>query len=135
MSNKLGLIREALGEASTLFMTQDSRGTDIIMPTEELEQVAERLALRLDAYHTDAVMKLIGPIHPIGCSATDNNRLENLKALTNLAEELIAEVYEVMAYNHAHYENSRLIAADHCQKFFKRIGDYEPLPSQTQEGS
>jgi len=34
----------AFGEVSALFMSQEVKGTEIIMPTEELERIAETLA-------------------------------------------------------------------------------------------
>ena len=40
-------IREALGEASFLFMSQEVKGTQIIMPTEELERIAQKLSVEL----------------------------------------------------------------------------------------
>jgi len=33
------IIGEALGEASALFMSQECKGTEIIMPTEELSRI------------------------------------------------------------------------------------------------
>lgn len=33
----------ALGYASSLFMTQECKGTEIVMPTEELEDIAKKL--------------------------------------------------------------------------------------------
>ena len=50
----------------------------------------------------EIVKKLVGPIHPIGESNTDNDRFENLKVMTELIDQLLANVDDV-AYN---YENS-----------------------------
>jgi hypothetical protein len=36
-------IFEALGKASALFMSQDVKGTEIVMPTEELEKIGNEL--------------------------------------------------------------------------------------------
>ena len=41
------IIREALGEASVLFMSQKCKGTEIIMPTKELERIADETVERL----------------------------------------------------------------------------------------
>jgi len=38
----LQIVSEALGEASVLFMSQNCKGTKIIVPTEELSRIAER---------------------------------------------------------------------------------------------
>jgi len=35
------IIQEALGETSALFMSQEVKGTEIVMPTKELEKIAE----------------------------------------------------------------------------------------------
>ena len=39
---QLEIIEQALGEASVLFMDQECKGTEIVMPTEELREIAER---------------------------------------------------------------------------------------------
>jgi hypothetical protein len=36
------IINEALGEASALFMSQECKGTEIIMPTKKLNDIAIR---------------------------------------------------------------------------------------------
>lgn len=43
------IILEALGEASALFMSQDSRGVDMIMPSEELIRIAEEATKKIQA--------------------------------------------------------------------------------------
>ena len=40
----------------------------------------------------DVVTKLIGPVQPVGETYADHARLENMKALTELTERLIAEI-------------------------------------------
>jgi len=42
------LICEALGEASVLFMSQDCKGINIVMPSEELLAIAKRTAERYE---------------------------------------------------------------------------------------
>lgn len=37
------LILEAFGEVSALFMSQEVKGTEIVMPTEEFIEIAKRL--------------------------------------------------------------------------------------------
>ena len=36
-------VSQALGEASALFMSQECKGTEIVMPTEELLRIANKL--------------------------------------------------------------------------------------------
>jgi len=36
------IIGEAFGEVSALFMSQDVKGTEIVMPTEEMDDILER---------------------------------------------------------------------------------------------
>jgi len=43
----IGIISEALGEASALFMSQNCKGTEIVMPTEELTRIATETAERI----------------------------------------------------------------------------------------
>ena len=43
MDKKLNKIREAFGKVSALFMSKEGKAGDIIMPTEELEQIAQQL--------------------------------------------------------------------------------------------
>jgi hypothetical protein len=40
----------------------------------------------------EIVMKLIGPVQPAGDSRLDESRLANMKTLTSLVEELLAEI-------------------------------------------
>ena len=41
------IISEALGEASVLFMSQECKGTEIVMPTEELSRIADETNRRI----------------------------------------------------------------------------------------
>ena len=41
------IIREALGETSAIFMAQKIKGTEIVMPTKELTEIAERTNERI----------------------------------------------------------------------------------------
>ena len=42
------IIGEALGEASILFMSQEVKGTEIVMPTRKLVEIGERAVLRIE---------------------------------------------------------------------------------------
>jgi hypothetical protein len=46
----------------------------------------------------DIVKKLIGNISPIGETNTDNERFDNLKAMCELANDLITEIDNVSYY-------------------------------------
>lgn len=53
----------------------------------------------------DVVRKLVGPINPIGESHTDAERLENLKAMTKLLEDLLGDVYRAqVSYSFVSHE-------------------------------
>ena len=57
----------------------------------------------------DVVLKLIGPVNPIGESNTDDRRFENLKALCELTDHLVSIIDEVSYRNkdRAEYSMSR----------------------------
>ena len=42
------IITQALGEASMLFMSQEKKGTEIVMPTEELSKIVDKTAEPID---------------------------------------------------------------------------------------
>jgi len=42
------IITEALGESSALFMSQKARGTEIVMPSEELRRIADEAVERIE---------------------------------------------------------------------------------------
>ena len=47
----------ALGEASALFMSQECKGTEIVMPTTELENIARNTANQLEMVQAFQVLK------------------------------------------------------------------------------
>lgn len=65
----------------------------------------------------EIVMKLIGPVDPVGCTRTDETRLENLKKLTQLTEALVEKIERIAYDNKGSYQASLWAAADHCNKF------------------
>lgn len=65
----------------------------------------------------EIVMKLVGRINPIGETITDESRLEALKDLCYLVNDLVAEINSVVICNRHSYESSRKIAADYAYKF------------------
>jgi hypothetical protein len=44
----LSLILEALGETSVLFMSQDIKGTEMVMPIEELAEIGYNLHMKIN---------------------------------------------------------------------------------------
>lgn len=58
--------------------------------------------------HYEIVRKLIGPIEPIGETQTDNERYENLIAMGELAERLIADIrYVAVSFQNNHQASMR----------------------------
>ena len=64
----------------------------------------------------DIVMKLMGPIDPIGETREDDIRFENLKSLCGLIDSLAAEVGQVCRNKNAH-EYSRNRAGTYSDRF------------------
>jgi len=73
--------------------------------------------------HKEIVMRLVGPIDPIGETNTDNARFENLKVLCELVDDLVSAI-DGVAYKHKDsYEYSRKRAADYASNFMtKNLG-------------
>ena len=65
----------------------------------------------------DIVMKLIGPIEPIGDSSVDPKRLENLKELCKLTELLVARIDRVSCENRDREEWSMKEAGKYADDF------------------
>lgn len=61
----------------------------------------------------EIVQKLIGPIYPVGKSEVDAERLENLKKMCELVDDLITEIDSV-AYHNRH---SREASVKACAEF------------------
>lgn len=59
----------------------------------------------------DIVYKLCGPIEPVGETNTDDERLENLRQIIILAENLISDIYEVSRFS------------DRCEYSMKQAGE------------
>jgi len=72
----------------------------------------------IDAY--DVVKKLIGEIDPVGETNTDNDRLENLEAMTDLVNKLVMDIDSV-AENKGHHAFSVKRAGEHADKFLSDV--------------
>jgi len=70
----------------------------------------------------DVVMKLIGPVEPVGETNTDNARFEHLNELCGLVEDLVSEINRVCP-NKDSYEYSVKRAGEYAYNFlYKRLG-------------
>jgi len=66
--------------------------------------------------HKEIVLKLIGEIEPIGVSEIDSLRFENLKAMCNLVNELVADIDEVVKNKNRHEYSMRKLG-EYADKF------------------
>lgn len=57
----------------------------------------------------EVVMKLIGPVRPVGDSNEDRNRLNNTRNLTELIGRLLKTVGDLSTYDNRHEASMRLI--------------------------
>lgn len=65
----------------------------------------------------EIVNKLVGEINPLGCVSRDPQRLENLKTLCELINDLISQVDDVSFYNKDSKEHSVKLASDYAKNF------------------
>lgn len=65
---------------------------------------------------SEIVMKIVGPVEPVGCSSTDKERLKNAVMLTSLIEDLLVIVNENSRYANS-YEDSVKTIGNHFKKF------------------
>jgi hypothetical protein len=74
----------------------------------------------------EVVLKLVGPINPIGETNEDNKRFENLKVIMELINDLIQYTDDMAYSNKDHYEYSRKRASDYVYKYLTdKIGIIE----------
>ena len=65
----------------------------------------------------DIVMKLTGPVDPIGDSRIDADRMENLKALLDLTDRLLTKIDKVATNNKDRVEWSMKQSGELCDKW------------------
>ena len=65
----------------------------------------------------DIVMKLTGPVDPVGSSETDRERMENLKVLLALTDRLLTEIDRIASRNKDRVEWSMKQAGQLCAKW------------------
>lgn len=68
----------------------------------------------------DIVMKLVGPVDPVGETRADEQRLENLKKLTALTDALLCEIYSV-AHNADRNESSMKAIGVRARNFMEAV--------------
>ena len=69
----------------------------------------------------DIVYRVVGKINPVGESHTDERRLENLRAMTELVDKLITDIDRVgMLKNDQRY--SMKTAGEFADKFLTSLG-------------
>ena len=68
----------------------------------------------------DIVMKLIGPVQPTGDHGADQKRLENMKMLTELTDQLLFEI-SMAATNENRAEASIKAIGVHARDFLSSV--------------
>ena len=68
----------------------------------------------------EIVMKLVGQVQPVGESHTDRERLENIKALTELVDELLGEV-DMASRSASRQEASMKAIGEHAKNFLNDV--------------
>ena len=70
----------------------------------------------------EIVLKLVGSITPAGESHKDTQRLENLKVLFNLIEDLVYEV-NCVSKEKDRYESSMKLMGEYADKFLRNLAE------------
>jgi hypothetical protein len=70
----------------------------------------------------DVVVKLVGPIDPVGETNADGRRFENLVAMCELADALLTDIDSVATYNKDRVEHSMRKAGRYAAEFQDRMG-------------
>ncbi len=69
----------------------------------------------MDIY--EVTMTLIGQVEPVGETHTDNKTYENLRQLTNLAEQLLTDICRIEHQYKNNHQHSMKRASTHCSDF------------------
>jgi len=73
----------------------------------------------------DLIIKLTGPIEPMGCSNRDAIRLENIKELGNIAAEITQDISYVLRFSDRH-ESSIIQIVKAAQAALEEIVEHTP---------
>jgi hypothetical protein len=76
---------------------------------------------------TEVVEKIIGKVDPVGETNADNERLENLKALCELTQNLLEKIKMIAYKNIEAKEFSVKRAGEYATEFMKENGIHNPL--------
>jgi hypothetical protein len=68
----------------------------------------------------EIVMKLVGPVQPVGDSREDERRLANMKAPTELLDHLLQEVGRAANCEGRHESSMRVIGL-HARQFLRQL--------------
>ena len=71
------------------------------------------------------VLKLTGPVHPVGDSSIAAKRLQNLKELANIGEAWVTTIDEIATENKDRHESSRRKAGIFCSEVLDDLGIIE----------
>ena len=69
----------------------------------------------------EIVMKLIGPVRPVGETHTDNKRAENLANLIDLIDKLLNDIHDIERYKRDHRASIKN-AGEKCANYLDSIG-------------
>ena len=69
----------------------------------------------------DVVIKLVGPVKPVGETYEDDRRFENLKVLTALVDKLLTDI-DTVGMEKSRVEFSRNRAGKYADDFLTKIG-------------
>ena len=72
----------------------------------------------------DVVIKLVGPIRPIGETHEDDRSFENLKVLLVLMDRLMSDINKIAKDNVERTEFSMRRAGEICDTFLGSINDW-----------
>jgi len=68
----------------------------------------------------EIVLRLVGPVRPVGESGADNQRLKNIYILTKLVDELLGEI-SMVAVCSDRQEASMRIIGEHARDFLADV--------------
>lgn len=80
----------------------------------------------------EVTKKLIGAVEPIGETTTDGKRLENLRIMIVVMENLLIDLHGVSEYRNCH-EYSMKKAGDLANVFLQNLKQPTPSPPTKQE--
>ena len=72
----------------------------------------------------EIVMKLVGPVQPVGETNADDARLKNIQALTELVDRLLGEI-QTASYNADRVESSMKAIGKHAMAYLSDLFNYE----------